>query len=70
MYAIRFDYGDGVMLYAGMHKGAFSWAPTLATANLYDDASTAGRVLKNAYGGLAKIGQVVEVSQPDAAAEG
>lgn len=64
-YAIRFDFPDDWpepgQLFAGMYKGAFGWAPTLATALLYDDEETAQRVLANGYGSAAKYGSVVLV---------
>ena len=61
-YAVRFDYPD-VTFYAGLAKGAFGWAPTLKTALLYDDAESAQRVLKNAYGPSAnEWGKVVSVN--------
>jgi hypothetical protein len=61
-YAIRFDYPEGTEpLFAGMHKGALGWAPTLKTALMYDDADVAARVLENGYGSTAKFGRVVQV---------
>jgi hypothetical protein len=62
IFAIRFDFPEGEKLYAGMHKGAFGWAPTLATALIYEDEETARRVLVNGYGKLAQdYGRVVVV---------
>jgi hypothetical protein len=62
-YAIAFDFPEGTM-YAGMHKGAFGWARTLATAVVYDNEATAKRVLDNAYGeAAAKWGRVVIVDR-------
>jgi hypothetical protein len=62
-YAIRFDYPEADKpVFAGMHKGALGWAPTLATANIYDDAEVAARVLENGYGdGTRPWGRVVQV---------
>jgi hypothetical protein len=63
-FAIRFDYpNDGPIMWAGMHKGAFGWAPTLASALIYNDRETAERVLANAYGPTSQtIASVVEVT--------
>jgi hypothetical protein len=67
-FAIRFDFPEGEPLYAGMHKGAFGWAPTLATALIYSDEETAQRVLENAYGsGGRRYGRVVAVKDGGAA---
>ena len=62
-YAIRFDFPDGgAPFYAGAYKGGLGWAPTLATAFIYDDADTAARVLTNGYGKEArKWGRVIQV---------
>ena len=61
-YAIRFNYAPDWIVYAGMHKGAFGWAPQLETALLYDDKEVAERVLKNCYGkASAEYGEVIEV---------
>lgn len=62
MYAIRFDYPQGDTLYAGMHKGALGWAPTLLTALTYKDEETAQRVLDNGYGSQSRYGRVVLVT--------
>ena len=59
-YAIRFDYPEG-SVYAGMHKGALGWAPTLATALLFDDAEKARRLLTAGYGRSAEWAKVVPV---------
>lgn len=59
-YAIRFDYPEGTV-YAGLHKGAAGWAPTVATALLFDDADKARAMLTNAYGQSAEWGKVVPV---------
>ena len=59
-YVIRFDFPEGgPPFYAGMHKGAFGWAPTTATALVYEDPEIAERVLCNAYLVLAEHGRVV-----------
>jgi hypothetical protein len=61
-YAIRFDVPDAdEPIYAGMHKGALGWAPTLATAKLYDDPDHAARELANGYGAMKAYGRVVTV---------
>jgi hypothetical protein len=68
-YAIRFDYPEtpNRPIYAGMHKGALGWAPTLATALLYDDAETATRVLANGYGRETQsFGTIIEVEAENA----
>ena len=59
-YAIRFDFPKGPV-YAGMDKGAAGWAPTLATALLFDDADKAQTFLTHAYSASAKWGKVVTV---------
>lgn len=62
-YAVEFYDPDGGKWYAGMHKDAFGFAPTLATALIYDDPDTAKRVLDNAYGNFGKqYGSVVRVA--------
>lgn len=62
-YAIRFDYPESDQpVYAGKHKGALGWAPTLATAIMFDDADAAHRTLENGYGTEnRKWGRVVQV---------
>lgn len=52
-YVIRFDFPDAV-LFAGLDRGAWAFAPTLATAHLFVDAPGARRVLDNGYGTEAK----------------
>lgn len=59
-YTIQFDYPEGTC-WAGMHKGALGWAPTLATALLFDDADRAKATLDNAYGPSSEWGRVVQV---------
>lgn len=49
-YAIEFRWPEGVSMYAGLHKGAFGWAPTLKTALLFEDAEKAQNAIRNAYG--------------------
>lgn len=62
VYAIRFDFPDSNdVLYAGMHKGALGWAPTLATALLFQTREEAGRNLANGYGASTQYGTIVEV---------
>jgi hypothetical protein len=62
-YAIRFDYPEADSpAFAGKYKGALGWAPTLATALIYEDAETALRTLENGYGeGTRPWGRVVQV---------
>ena len=48
-YVIRFDFPDG-LLFAGLDRGAWAFAPTLTTAHLFADAHGARRVLDNGYG--------------------
>ncbi len=60
-YAIRFDYPEGDTLYAGLHKGALGWAPTIKSAQLYSSEDEAERFLKNGYGASARYGRVVVV---------
>lgn len=59
-YAIRFDFPEGDTPYAGLHKGALGFAPTLATALLFDDADRA-RALIGGYGTLGEWAKVVPV---------
>lgn len=59
-YAIRFDYPEGTV-YAGMFKGALGWAPTLATALIFDDAEKARSLMAAGYGGSADWAKVVPV---------
>ena len=61
-YAIRFDYPEATQpVFAGMHKGALGWAPTLKTALMFDDAEDAQRTMENGYGSSATYGRVVLV---------
>ena len=62
VYAIRFNYPDGDILYAGMFKGALGWAPTLATALFFPSREEAGRTLANGYGNSAEYGTIVAVN--------
>lgn len=60
-YAIRFDFPELEQpLFAGKAEGAAGFAPSLRTADLYDDRDVAERVLQNAYGDeVRKLGRVV-----------
>jgi hypothetical protein len=62
-YAIVFDFAEGIgPVFAGLSDGALGFAPTLATALLYDNEEAAERVLKNGYGKeTSAYGAVVEV---------
>lgn len=60
-YAIRFDFPEGAV-YAGMHKGGLGFAPTVATACLFDDSDQALNTLTNGYGPARKWGRVVTVA--------
>lgn len=60
-YAIQFDYPEGTC-WAGLHKGACGWAPSLATALLFDDADKARSLMECGYGNSAEWGRVVEVA--------
>ncbi len=61
-YAIEFNFGDTVAIeYAGLHKGAMGWAPSLDTAQLYDTREEAERWLCNGYGAAKRYGRVIEV---------
>ena len=65
-YAICFDYDDGGdPWFAGRAaNGTMGWAPSLATAELFDSEDAAERTLKNAYGPASQqCGTVVEVGQ-------
>jgi hypothetical protein len=60
-YAIRFDFPEG-KAFAGMYKDAAGFAPTIATAELFNDADLARRWLENSYGdGTRPWGKVVIV---------
>ena len=48
-YVIQFDFPEGVV-FAGLDRGAWAFAPSLATAHVFVDALGARRVLDNAYG--------------------
>lgn len=61
-WAIRFDLPSHEVLYAGLHKGAWGWAHTIRTAELFDSPEAAGRVLANGYGHSAQYGVIVEVT--------
>lgn len=60
-YAIQFDYPEGTC-WAGLHKGAAGWAPTLATALLFDDAEKARAMMLAGYGASADWAKVVPVA--------
>lgn len=61
-YAIRFDFPErDEPLFAGEHKGALGWAPTLQTALLFDDADKAAAHLANGYGAAKIYGRIVSV---------
>lgn len=62
-FAVRFDFpGADAPCFAGLHKGAWGWAPTLATAELFDTVDAAQRTLDNAYGKNTRLhGRVVTV---------
>lgn len=66
-FAIRFDFPEGGVVYAGMHKGAAGFAPSLLTAELYDTAEIAERTLANAYGPSSRqYGRVEDVTEEEA----
>jgi hypothetical protein len=48
-YVIEFRYPEGVM-YAGLHKGALGWAPTLKTALVFNTQDEAQQMVNNGYG--------------------
>lgn len=62
-FAIRFDFpGDDDPIFAGLHKGALGFAPSLQTAMLYGSSDEAYRYLHNGYGEeTQKWGRVIEV---------
>ncbi len=65
MFTIRFDWPDGAEpSYAGIHKGAMGWAPTLATAKFWDDEESAQRWLDNGFGAAKTYGVVIEADKP------
>jgi hypothetical protein len=60
-YAIRFDYPESdEPLFAGLHKGALGWAPTLKTAMMFDSVEGAERILAG-YSATARFGRVIQV---------
>lgn len=60
-YAVRFDFPEGAV-YAGIADGSYGFAPTLATAEMFEDFDTANRTMRNAYGAaIVEYGRVVEV---------
>ena len=59
-YAIRFDFPEGQTLYAGRHKGALGWAPTLDSALILDNRETARRYLLNGYGAATIYGHIID----------
>lgn len=59
-YAIRFDYPEGPV-YAGLYKGGLGWAPTIASALMFDDADKARAMAENGYGASAAWAKVVPV---------
>lgn len=67
-YAIRFDFPteDGP-LFGGLYQGACGWAPTLATAFMFEDADEARQLMTNGYGNMAKWARVIKVSDGGAA---
>ncbi len=63
MYTIQFDFpGDTSPCYAGIHKGAAGWAPTLATARFWSDKESAQRWLENGYGATGAYGTVIKAN--------
>lgn len=64
-YAVRFDFPEAPEpVYAGLYRGAWGWAPTLRTAELFDDADTAARTLANGYGeSTRRFGRVIAVDE-------
>lgn len=56
---IRFDV-DGRTMYAGAHKGAMGWAPTMETAMRFDSPESAGRHAANGYGAMARYAVIVD----------
>lgn len=61
-YAIRFDFPEAqTPLFCGETKGGLGFAPTLASAKLFEDVDVADRFLKNGYPGSATFGRVVQV---------
>jgi hypothetical protein len=63
MYAIRFDFPEGSVLYAGLHKGAMGWAPTLDTAIKLDTEEAAQNHLEHGYGASAIYGTVIAIEE-------
>lgn len=60
-YAIRFDFPEGAV-YAGEAGDSLGFAPTLATALMFEDPDVALRFLTNGYGEeVRSLGQVVTV---------
>jgi hypothetical protein len=64
MFTIKFELPPdlGGVMYAGQHKDALGFAPTLESALLWPDRETAERFLANGYGERGRHwGEVVEV---------
>ena len=65
-YAIRFDFPERKdSLWAGWHKDAYGYAPTLASASIFKAKEEAEGVLTTAYGTeTASYGTVVKTAKP------
>ena len=62
-YTIVFEYPEA-RVFAGKHKGAAGWSPTLDGAWLFDEKDGAERWLENGYGEESKkYGRVIEVPE-------
>ncbi len=63
-YAIRFDFPEANQpLFAGrLRDGGLGWAPTIRTAELFDNAEAALNTLNHGYGHTALYARVVTVT--------
>lgn len=62
-HALRFDFPDGAVAYAGIcADGGLGFAPSLATALIWDDPDKMAALRTNGYGGLGDYARVVTVS--------
>lgn len=61
-YTIRFTFPDtDTPMFAGDHKGALGWAPTIDTALIWDSPDTAAQFLRDGYGVSKRWGEVVAI---------
>ena len=49
-FLIQFDYPEGGTFWAGTYKDSIGWAPSAASAIVFDTAGAAQLMLDNGYG--------------------